>query len=117
MGGASEEESNDFLRAIWKDNLWISAGGYTRDSAIKHADERGELIAFGRYYTSNVRFAPVIFRLLFCAESGLIQPDLPIRLEKNIPLTPYNREVFYMAESPVGYIDYLSADASILAAA
>jgi len=72
MGGASEEESNDFLRTIWKDNIWISAGGYTRDSAMKHADERGELIAFGRYYTSNVRSASVIFRLLFRAQLGLI---------------------------------------------
>jgi len=94
---AFEQESNDFLRKIWTGKPWISAGGFTRESAIKHADERGELIAFGRYYTSN--------------------PDLPVRLQKNIPLTPYNREVFYTAESPVGYTDYLPADTSILTAA
>ena len=59
------------------------------------------------------------FRLLFCAQSSLVhdQPDLPIRLQKNIPLTPYNREVFYTVESPVGYTDYLPADASVTAAA
>jgi len=94
---AGEAESNDFLRAIWKDKPWIAAGGFNRDIAIKHADERGELVAFGRHYTSN--------------------PDLPIRLQKNIPLTPYNREVFYVDESPVGYIDYLPADAPISAVA
>jgi NADPH2 dehydrogenase len=71
--GARAAESNDFLREIWNDKPWISAGGFTRDNAIKHADERGELVAFGRYYTSNVRFAPVIFRLLFCAESTFIR--------------------------------------------
>jgi NADPH2 dehydrogenase len=67
---AFEQESNDFLRKIWTGKLWISAGGFTRESAIKHADERGELIAFGRYYTSNVRlitFIPSLPFLLFCA--------------------------------------------------
>ena len=39
-------ESIDLLRAIWKDNLWISTGGFTRDSSINFADEQGELIVF-----------------------------------------------------------------------
>ena len=58
-----ESESNDFLRTIWSGKRWISAGGFTRDSAMKQADEHGELIAFGRYFTSNVRFirAPYLF--------------------------------------------------------
>ena len=56
---AVEGESNDFLRAIWAGKLWISAGGFSRDSAIAQADEHGELIAFGRYFTSNVRLIPV----------------------------------------------------------
>jgi NADPH2 dehydrogenase len=86
-------ESNDFLRTIWAGKRWISAGGFTRENAIKQADEQGELIAFGRYFTSN--------------------PDLPVRLQKDIPLTPYNREVFYIEGSPVGYNDYLPADTSI----
>ena len=55
-----EGESNDFLRAIWAGKLWISAGGFSRDDAIKQADEHGELIAFGRYFTSNVRFISII---------------------------------------------------------
>ena len=41
-------ESIDLPRAIWKDNLWISTGGFTCDSSIKHADEQGELIVFER---------------------------------------------------------------------
>jgi NADPH2 dehydrogenase len=61
---AVEGESNDFLRAIWAGKLWISAGGFLRDSAIKQADEQGELIAFGRYYTSNVRLVPLTPSLL-----------------------------------------------------
>jgi NADPH2 dehydrogenase len=62
---AVKEESNDFLRAIWGGKPWISAGGFLRDSAIKQADEKGELIAFGRYFTSNVSLIAVISALLF----------------------------------------------------
>lgn len=57
----SEGESNDFLRAIWKGpdsekngSVYISAGGYEPESALKAAEEKGDLIAFGRYYISNV---------------------------------------------------------------
>jgi NADPH2 dehydrogenase len=56
---AVKGESNDFLRAIWAGKAWISAGGFSRDNAIKQADEKGELIAFGRYYTSNVSSIPI----------------------------------------------------------
>lgn len=59
---AVNEESNDFLRAIWAGRPWISAGGFSRDNAIKQADEKGELVAFGRYFTSNVRLiATIVF--------------------------------------------------------
>jgi len=57
---AVNEQSNDFLRAIWAGKPWISAGGFSRDSAIKQADEKGELVAFGRYFTSNVSLVPII---------------------------------------------------------
>ena len=57
---AVKEQSNDFLRAIWAGNPWISVGGFSRDSAIKQADEKGELVAFGRYFTSNVSLVPII---------------------------------------------------------
>lgn len=55
------EESNDFFRKIWnggeggEDRVIISAGGYTRDTALRTAEEKGGLIAFGRQYVSNVR--------------------------------------------------------------
>jgi hypothetical protein len=34
-----------------------------------------------------------------------LQPDLPVRLEKAIPLNHYNRDFFYTNEKE-GYIDY-----------
>ena len=55
-----EEASNDFLRAIWGSKPWVSAGGFSRDSPIKQPDKKGELIAFGRYFTSNVSLIAVI---------------------------------------------------------
>ena len=48
------EEQTDFLRAIWAPKTYISAGAYSRELAIKGAEEKGELIAVGRYFLSNV---------------------------------------------------------------
>lgn len=58
--GAPEGESNDFVRDILKGTEipLISAGGYTTESAVETADQKGDLIAFGRYYISNVRCQP-----------------------------------------------------------
>lgn len=50
-------DSNDFLRELWKPLTFISAGGYTRESAMEVADKTGELIAFGRAFLANVRRA------------------------------------------------------------
>ncbi|VDB90637.1 unnamed protein product [Peniophora sp. CBMAI 1063] len=94
-----DHESNDFLRDIWKGKVYIAGGGYTRETAMKQTDANdNELIAFGRNYTSN--------------------PDLPIRLQHNIPLTPYARETFYAELSSAGYNTFGLADESkkILAA-
>lgn len=57
--GTLEKGSNDFLRGIWTGKAWISAGGFTRESAIKQAHEKGELVAFGRHFTSNVSLITV----------------------------------------------------------
>ncbi|KAF5366353.1 hypothetical protein D9757_011460 [Collybiopsis confluens] len=83
-------DSNDFLRRIWHPKPLISAGGYTRETAMLTADEKGDLIAFGRYYISN--------------------PDLPFRIMHNLPLFPYDRDSFYIRgdTSGHGYIDYPS---------
>jgi N-ethylmaleimide reductase len=73
------------FRPIWRGTL-ITAGGFTgetADAAISagHADA----IAFGRIFISN--------------------PDLPRRLQRGFPLTPYNRATFYGGEE-IGYTDY-----------
>ncbi|KAG6819571.1 hypothetical protein H0H93_010630 [Arthromyces matolae] len=86
------QESNDFIRTIWSPSPLVVAGGYTRQTAIETAESHeGELVAFGRHYIAN--------------------PDLPTRLEKNVPLTPYNRKTFYEPKGDQegagrGYIDY-----------
>ncbi|KAF8868497.1 hypothetical protein BD779DRAFT_982686 [Infundibulicybe gibba] len=91
---SSSHESNDPLRAAWAPRRVISAGGYDRAHAIAVAEHKGDLIAFGRSFISN--------------------PDLPKRLEKDIPLTPYNRKTFYTPlDDPTaahGYVDYPFAE-------
>jgi N-ethylmaleimide reductase len=64
-----------FLRKIFK-GVIIAAGGFNKAGAIeilKSGD--ADLVAFGRLFTSN--------------------PDLPERLRKDLPLTPYHREAFW----------------------
>lgn len=63
-------ESNDFLRAIWKGpdserngSVYIAAGGFSAGNAIEVAEQTGDLIAFGRYYISNVRLFSIFIRL------------------------------------------------------
>ncbi|KAF5362616.1 hypothetical protein D9758_009608 [Tetrapyrgos nigripes] len=107
FGGNSEPASqnldtgNDFIRDIWLPRPMISAGNYMRETALMQTDEygnknedakKGQMIAFGRYFISN--------------------PDLPERLEKDIPLTPYNRSTFYLLGDTTGkgYTDYPFAD-------
>ncbi|KAF9462814.1 hypothetical protein BDZ94DRAFT_1260391 [Collybia nuda] len=97
---STPHESNDFIREIWGPRPLISAGGHSRESALQCAEEKGGLVAFGRFYISN--------------------PDLPTRLKENIPLTPYNRKTFYtrgdQAGAEVGYIDYPFANAKDMSA-
>ncbi|KIK79493.1 hypothetical protein PAXRUDRAFT_834065 [Paxillus rubicundulus Ve08.2h10] len=97
---ANEDETNDFLREIWnageggENRIFISAGGYTRDTALSTAEQLGGLVAFGRLYISN--------------------PDLPARLQQDIPLTPSDRSTYYLTGNltPFGYSDWKFADAS-----
>ncbi|EIW56407.1 NADH:flavin oxidoreductase/NADH oxidase [Trametes versicolor FP-101664 SS1] len=96
VGGGSDieakaGESNDFIRKLWLPRPLITAGRYTRELAIARAEEiPGELPAFGRLFISN--------------------PDLPLRLRKNLLLTPWNRAVYYTPEDPHGYTDYPFAE-------
>ncbi len=48
------DQSNDFIREIWAPKPFIAAGGYTRENGIVAA-EKGDLIAYGRWYLANVR--------------------------------------------------------------
>jgi N-ethylmaleimide reductase len=70
-----EPVASAFLRKIFKGPI-IAAGGFNRQGAeaiLTKGD--ADLIAFGRFFTSN--------------------PDLPERLRRNLPLTPYVREAFW----------------------
>ncbi|KII91971.1 hypothetical protein PLICRDRAFT_154156 [Plicaturopsis crispa FD-325 SS-3] len=93
-GDIQEWQSNDFIRNIWAPLPLVSAGAYTRESGIQTADEKGDLIAYGRPFIAN--------------------PDLPIRLKHDIPLTPYNRDTFYAPGPPGdnGYTDYPFSEAA-----
>ncbi|THV00307.1 FMN-linked oxidoreductase [Dendrothele bispora CBS 962.96] len=99
-----EEESNDFIREIWTSpetsetstsanaRRLISAGGYTRETAIEAAEKKGDLIAFGRLFIAN--------------------PDLPYRIQHDVSLTKPDRTTFYVPNSsnPDGYTDYPFTD-------
>ncbi|KAH7904663.1 hypothetical protein BJ138DRAFT_1130863 [Hygrophoropsis aurantiaca] len=92
VGGAwdcdgAPSQSNQFIRDIWGRRTYISAGGYTRQTAL-NAAEKGGLIAFGRLFISN--------------------PDLPLRLLKDISLTPADIPKHYQPGNltPSGYTDW-----------
>jgi len=85
-----QHESNDFLRKIWAPRPYIAAGGYTRELAIKTCAEKDDLVAFGRPFIAN--------------------PDLPLRLFADVPLTRHDRKTLYTYESEIGYTDYPFAE-------
>ena len=73
------------FRPMWSGKL-ITAGGFTGETAnAAIAAGHADAIAFGRIFISN--------------------PDLPRRLQRGFPLTPYNRATFYGGEA-AGYTDY-----------
>ncbi|KAJ8462523.1 hypothetical protein ONZ45_g17902 [Pleurotus djamor] len=78
------DEENNFLRKIWSDKPFISAGGHTRERALRAAED-GLLVGVGRHFLAN--------------------PDLPVRWRFDLPLNPYNRATFY-TPGDVGYTDY-----------
>ena len=59
VAGADDHEydhsdSNEFLRKIWGDKVFISAGGHTPQTAVETASTLDGLVAFGRHYIANV---------------------------------------------------------------
>ncbi|PYH98215.1 NADH:flavin oxidoreductase/NADH oxidase family protein [Aspergillus ellipticus CBS 707.79] len=90
-GEHSEQDNLDFfVSAYGKAGPIMVAGGYVGESAKEavdgHYKDHDVLIGIGRPWTSN--------------------PDLPFKVLNNIPLRPYQREVFYVPKEPKGYIDY-----------
>jgi N-ethylmaleimide reductase len=78
------------FRPTWKGVL-ITAGGFTGEAAeAAIAEGHADAIAFGRIFISN--------------------PDLPLRLQRGYPLTPYDRKTFYGGDV-AGYTDYPFYDA------
>jgi N-ethylmaleimide reductase len=79
------------FRPAWKGVL-IAAGNFRGDTAEETvAQGHADAIAFGRLFISN--------------------PDLPERLRRGAPLTPYNRATFY-GGGPEGYVDYPPLEAA-----
>ncbi|KAH7145777.1 hypothetical protein B0J13DRAFT_554112 [Dactylonectria estremocensis] len=70
----------------------IVAGGFLPETAIQHASETGDLVAFGRYFISN--------------------PDLPARIENGWPLRKYDRTTFY-TQTREGYTDLSAYNARL----
>ncbi|KAH7138861.1 hypothetical protein B0J11DRAFT_26582 [Dendryphion nanum] len=93
ISGNADIESQERLDPLI--NLWpgplLLAGGFKPDSAKRLVDEEQKdrdnvVVVFGRYFIST--------------------PDLVFRVQKGIELNDYNRDTFYNAGSPVGYVDY-----------
>lgn len=81
---AAQELGNYFQGPI------IAAGGFepkTAEISVENGD--ASLVAFGRHFIAN--------------------PDLPRRIEQNLPLNPYDRSTFYAFDER-GYTDYPFSD-------
>lgn len=79
-----------FVRLWGSTSPVLIAGGYEPETAKKAVDEEYKdqdvVVVFGRYFISS--------------------PDLPFRIANSIDLASYDRDTFYKAQSPDGYIDY-----------
>ncbi|KAL7899722.1 hypothetical protein HDV63DRAFT_393714 [Trichoderma sp. SZMC 28014] len=83
----------DFAYNIFRGPILVS-GGYTTELARRLVDEqhsdRDIAVMFGRYFTSN--------------------PDLVFKVQRNLELTPFNKEDFIYSKSSKGYTDYTFSD-------
>ena len=90
-----DSESNDFIRALWAPKILISAGGYTRESALARAEKGGELIGFGRPFLANV--SPFAFLSLFLMVGLEARP--PTAFDEKFSDEPTEQEdVLYSSE-------------------
>ncbi|WVQ63450.1 uncharacterized protein L199_001603 [Kwoniella botswanensis] len=97
MPRANGADDQDPSKLVEKDDLepirqlvknrnipFIVAGGFNRADALEDAEKYGDLIAFGRFFTSN--------------------PDLPKRIKNDWPFIKYDRNSFY-TQSIEGYTE------------
>ncbi|PPQ78462.1 hypothetical protein CVT25_011857 [Psilocybe cyanescens] len=111
---AVEGTDNDFIRRLWSSEgkRLITAGGYTRETGIRVAERKGDLIAYGRLFISNVSPSLPVYSTLFLRLSTdqplYDQPDLPYRLRKGLPVEKGDRSTYYSRgkADPKGYTDY-----------
>lgn len=92
-GNADTDHGEDVKPFI---DLWdnispvLLAGGFKTDSAYEAADtkyaDKDVLIVFGRLFITN--------------------PDLVFRVQHRLPMTPYDRDIFYNAKEARGYTDW-----------
>lgn len=94
VSGSADIEATEKVEPLMK--IWgktspvLLAGGFQPASAKRAVEEeytgQDVMVVFGRHFIAN--------------------PDLPFRIEKGIELTKYDRNTFYKAKSPDGYVDY-----------
>lgn len=78
-------EGTKFAHDLWP-GTFLTAGGYTTDSAKQAADENDKVaVVMGRYFISN--------------------PDLVARMKLDVDFVPYDRDLFY-SKGNEGYITY-----------
>jgi 2,4-dienoyl-CoA reductase-like NADH-dependent reductase (Old Yellow Enzyme family) len=80
---ASQEDSNDFARTIWGERPLIVAGGFNPKTAANKVEKDGGLVAFGRWYISNVSVSLQVQTLSDTLPSSLICPN-GSRLEQTL---------------------------------
>lgn len=91
QGEPGETATLDFFFDAYEDaGPAVVAGGFDPVSAREAVDvtypDHEVIVGFGKPFTSN--------------------PDLPFRVQKGIALVPYQRDSFYTAKDPKGYIDF-----------
>ncbi|PIL25972.1 hypothetical protein GSI_11726 [Ganoderma sinense ZZ0214-1] len=81
-----EKSQTDFIYKLWAPRRVITTGGYDRKSGLETAEETGQLVGYGRAFLAN--------------------PDLPFRLQKDIPLNAVEEDTVYRPEAEQGYTTY-----------
>ncbi|KAH9925903.1 NADH:flavin oxidoreductase/NADH oxidase [Epithele typhae] len=81
-----DPSTENFIAKIWDPRPLVITGGFVRETAIKRAEEAGHIIGFGTLFIAN--------------------PDLPFRLQHDLPLNAPNVDGFYVPMVAEGYTDY-----------